>query len=408
LPGDEQYGSQSTSTSSVEHEPYRGSNRFRNAARRWLVRGLAIALGLFVGCAVAEIGLRLLGQELFRLGTKTYLVSGTENVNYHCYPDNYSGDLVGVPDVSQGSWRLFDSSIPPNELQLSELDKTPWCVEYRMSSQKLRDREYSPSPPPGVVRVLGVGDSFAMGVGVPVERSLFRQLNAMAGLDVEIVNAARSGSYIMHEYAQVEQLTGPLNCSRVLVVFIPNDIQPNETQIKQESYINDLINLRETDLDTHVNRISLSRHSRLFELVYRWRESRRIHDETIQWYLDCYDEQQNPAGVAMIKNIFTHYASLPTAKVALVMYPMIEGLDGEYPLAPIHRQVEGIAIEAGLPVLDLAPFFAGHNPSELWVHPCDHHPNSRAHAIAAKAIYEWLTTELPWFLDPRQPLHTND
>ncbi len=403
MPGDEQHDLQSTPTTSVDHKPHSSSQHPRTTARRWAVRGFAVAFGLFVGCVVAEIGLRLLGQDLFRLGAKTYLVSGTENANYHCYPDNYSGDLMPVPDASRGSWRLYDSSVPPNELQLAELDKTPWCVEYRMSSQKLRDREYPPAPPPGVIRVLGVGDSFAMGVGVPVERSLFRQLNALAGLDVEIVNAARSGSYIMHEYAQVEKLTVPLNCTRVLVVFIPNDIQPNASQIEQESYINDLVNVRESYLDAHLETHSLAGRSRLLTLVQRLWETRRIQKETIRWYLDCYDEEQNPEGITMIKSIFAHFASLPTAEVALVMYPMLEGLDGNYPLAPIHRMVEQFAIEAGLPVLDLAPSFAGHDPSDLWVHPCDHHPNSRAHTIAAQAIYQWLTTELPWFLDPRQP-----
>lgn len=374
----------------------------RSSARSWLFRAFAVVIGLLFGFGLAEAGLRLFGQNLFRLGSKTYLVSQSDNVDFHCYPDNHSGDLKPVPDGSQGSWRLYDSSLPPNELPLTDLEKTPWCVEYRMSPQKLRDRVYPPTPPPGVVRVLGIGDSFAMGVGVPVERSLFRQLNALTGMDVEIVNAARSGSYAMHEYAQVNQLTEPLNCDRVLVVFIPNDISPNEAQIKQESLINDLVNVRESYLDTHIETGWLTQHSRLFELVHRWWESRKIHEKTINWYLDCYDEQQNPAGTAMLKEIFKRYSELPNAEVALVLYPMMEGLDGAYPLASIHRQVKEYATEAGLPVLDLAPAFAGQNPSELWVHPCDHHPNSRAHKIAAEAIYNWLTTDLPWFLEPGQ------
>lgn len=374
----------------------------RSSARAWLFRGFAVFFGLCLGFIVAELGLRLFGQELFRLGSKTYLVSGDRNVNFHCYPDNHHGDLSPVPDVDQGQWRLFDSSLPPNELPLSDLAETPWCVEYRMSPQKLRDRVYPPTPPPGVVRVLGIGDSFAMGVGVPVERSLFRQLNALAGMDVEIVNAARSGSYAMHEYAQVNQLTEPLNCQRVLVVFLANDISPTEAQAKQESLINDLVNVRENYLNEHLDAGWLTEHSRLFELVHRWRESRKIHDKTIDWYLNCYDEQQNPAGTSMLKEIFRQYAELPNAEVALVLFPMMEGLDGDYPLAAIHRQVQQYATEAGLPVLDLAPAFAGQNPSDMWVHPCDHHPNSRAHSIAAEAIYNWLTTEIPWFLNPDQ------
>lgn len=385
---------------SANHET--ASRSVHSTPRRWLLRTLAIFIGLLVGCGVAEIGLRLFGQELFRVGAKNYLVNESANVNYHCYPDNYSGDLKPVPDVSQGSWRLYDSSLPPNELPLADLDKTPWCVEYRMSPQKLRDRVYPPTPPPGVVRVLGIGDSFAMGVGVPVERSLFRQLNALAGLDVEIINAARSGSYLPNEYAQVERLAEPLNCSRVLIIFIPNDIPPSDVQIEQESLINDLINVRESYLDTELDQAWLTRHSRLLELIQRAWTTHLVHDETLKWYLNCYDEKQNPQGNVVMQAIFKHFAALPNAEVALVIYPLMEGLEAEYPLAPIHQKVKQLATELDIPVLDLAPAFAGHDPRELWVHPCDHHPNSRAHAIAANAIYDWLTSKLPWFLDPQQ------
>jgi hypothetical protein len=52
---------------------------------------------------------------------------------------------------------------------------------------------------------------------------------------------------------------------------------------------------------------------------------------------------------------------------------------------------------AGLRVLDLAPTFAGRPTASLWVHPCDHHPNGGAHAIAARAIAAWLEHDAPEF-----------
>jgi hypothetical protein len=54
----------------------------------------------------------------------------------------------------------------------------------------------------------------------------------------------------------------------------------------------------------------------------------------------------------------------------------------------------------GLPVLDLAPAFAGQRTEDLWVHPCDHHPNGRAHAIAGRALADWLQRGVPGFLTP--------
>ena len=56
-----------------------------------------------------------------------------------------------------------------------------------------------------------------------------------------------------------------------------------------------------------------------------------------------------------------------------------------------------MARAAGLPVLDLAPAFVGQSAAKLWVHPCDHHPDSRAQAIAGNAIGEWLERDLRGF-----------
>jgi hypothetical protein len=47
-----------------------------------------------------------------------------------------------------------------------------------------------------------------------------------------------------------------------------------------------------------------------------------------------------------------------------------------------------LAKAAGLPVLDLAPVFAGRETTSLQVHP-----NGRAHEIAAKTVAPWIIAE---------------
>jgi hypothetical protein len=125
---------------------------------------------------------------------------------------------------------------------------------------------------------------------------------------------------------------------------------------------------------------------------------RRIVDGTIQWYLDCNDPAQNGANLQRLAAQIKALAEIPDCRVALVMYPLLESLEGDYPLQPLHDRVGQFARDAGLPVLDLVPVFRGQQTEKLWAHPTDHHPNSRAHAQAAKAIVEWLRQDVPGFL----------
>ncbi len=74
----------------------------------------------------------------------------------------------------------------------------------------------------------------------------------------------------------------------------------------------------------------------------------------------------------------------------LVLFPELHELDGDYPFENVHRRVREAAEGLGIPVLDLLDAFRGQDAADLWVHPTDHHPNARAHAIAASAIADFL------------------
>ncbi len=367
---------------------------------RRILQLAGVFVGLVVGLAIAEVGLRLSGYQLPAAHGKRRLVNLTNGIDYHCYPSNHSGELQPLPDYRRGEWRLEDGTLDANELPLEAVEQTPYCVEYRMSPQRLRDRVYDREVPDGVVRVLGIGDSFAMGVGVPNEKSLFRQLERLAGAGVEFVNAGRSGSYVQHEYAQVVEMSRTIDFQRVLVIFVPNDVPPSDELAERESEINDLINVRATLLRRRVQGDFFGRHSRVVQLVrWQWNTS-QIHNRTIDWYRDLYDPQINPKGLRILEQVYRHVATLPNVQAAVVLYPLMEGFDQQYPLRGVHARVAATCREVGLPVLDLAPAFHGHDPAELWVHSCDHHPNGTAHAIAADAIYTWLQAELPPFLQP--------
>ena len=77
--------------------------------------------------------------------------------------------------------------------------------------------------------------------------------------------------------------------------------------------------------------------------------------------------------------------------IALVIFPEFYQLDGNYPFEAIHRVVRETCQAVPMPVLDLLDVYRGKHPQDLWVHPTDHHPNEKAHKMAAEAIEAFLS-----------------
>ncbi|MHC5040319.1 MAG: SGNH/GDSL hydrolase family protein [Planctomycetota bacterium] len=363
--------------------------------RRFLFRTVSLLLGVLAALLLAEGGLRLFGIQPPVRRTKRVLTRG--NLTFHCYPTNPHEAFRPLPEVSAGDWKLFTFMIPPTPLPLEKLQETPWCVEYRYSRVGFRDREYPQNPRPGVHRIVGIGDSFAMGEGVPLSRTLFKWMEALAPR-TEIISAAMSGADFAQELEALPRIASDFRANRALVVFIANDIAMTGALADRQAYINDLINIRDEHLRAHESKAWYAGTPRILQLVGSTLEMGRVTRATIRWYLDAYDPKHNAENLEALAEGFRRLATLRDCRAVLVLYPLMEGLRSGYPLQPIHDSVMKMAETAGLPALDLAPTFRGRNPASMQVHPTDHHPNGRAHGIAAKAILEWLRRDVPGFL----------
>ncbi|MGD9645669.1 MAG: SGNH/GDSL hydrolase family protein [Pirellulales bacterium] len=368
--------------------------------RKFAFRALATLIGLVVGLLLAEGSVRLLGLGATPLLGKRFLAHPDkfQELFYFCYPTNPSGDFVPVPDVTQGQWRLMDYS--RRDYPLEAIDETRWCVEYRISPQMMRDRVYDPVPPAGVLRIAMIGDSFVMGEGVQLEQTLPRQTLELLGPGYEVLNTGRSGFSFEEEVPTLQYFARDFHCPRAIVVFVTNDIRPSDELARRQNLINDLVNIHDLHLAEFREQAWYAGQSRLLELVFSQWQMRRIVDDTIDWYLDCNDPAQNAANLTRLAAQIRAMAEVPDCRVALVMYPLLESLEGDYPLQPIHDRVKEFATAAGLPVLDLVSVFRGQQTESLWAHPTDHHPNSRAHEQAARAIVDWLRRDVPGFLEP--------
>jgi hypothetical protein len=79
----------------------------------------------------------------------------------------------------------------------------------------------------------------------------------------------------------------------------------------------------------------------------------------------------------------------------LVIWPVLENFS-DYPFASEHKFVRISAESAGFRVLDLLPFFSG-DATKYWASPSDSHPNAATHRKAARAIADFLETNLGGF-----------
>jgi len=358
---------------------------------------------------VVEVVVRMVQIAPPRLISKRHLIDHSvtdQIVYYHCYPDNLHDELAPVPNTQNGDWELTTYTLDPEKLPLNRLSETPWCVKYEHSSKGIRDRDYPDQPPVGVQRIACIGDSFVFGEGVPVEKTIARQMESLLGKKYEIINGGQVGANTLDELQILAAVVKEANCHRAIFVFIPNDIPIHPGLAQRQKYINDLVQIRDQYLDDYQKTSWHGGYLKSIGLMTAPFEMEKIKRETIQWYLDSYDPRFNQENLRVFQETIRTIPQIPDCRSVFVIYPLMEGFESAYPLQTIHEKVKAMAEEAGLPVLDLTPAFAGRKTSDLWVHPTDHHPNGKANAIAAQAIFEWLKKDVPWFLTPDEHLKT--
>lgn len=369
-----------------------------SAKASWRRRVVAVALGVVVALAAAEGLLRVTGVGVPHETSRTLLNQHDESVWYQCYDSDPNGELRPVPDVSSGRWRLLRNTIPAEPLPLERLPETPWCVAYHSGSQGVRGKAVTPVPAPGRLRIVGVGDSFAHGDGVPEDLTLFAQLQRELGERVEVVNCGLSGADLERTVRVLDWAVGAYRPDRAIVVFIPNDVQLSPDLEARQDLVYDLINVRAEQAQSEPSPLEALR---LVRLVTGALRMRRVTAATLDLYRDMYDPAQNGPALDRLRGELRNVVAMSGDGSVLVLYPLMSGFEQGYPLQFVHDRVRAMAEAEGLHVLDLAPAFAGQSTRRLQVHPVDHHPNGKAHGIAARALAEWLREDVPGFLTPR-------
>ncbi len=268
------------------------------------------------------------------------------------------------------------------------------------NSRGYRDKERTLAKPPGLKRLLSLGDSFAWGAGIEFDdtygQRLERQLGRRRHEAWEVVQLALPGMNTVDEASQLHEEGLAYSPDLVVVGYVLNDSEDSEAAEARRAR-EWAEEKREKREPRFLDRIALFRlvGSRLFATA----ENRR----RIAGYRSMY-RPDAPGWVAGRKAL-KHMADLCTEKgipFVVVIFPLFANPQGaDYPFADIHATVSAAASAAGARVVDLRPAYEGLRWDLLVVDgAADEHPNEIAHRIAAAFILKKLDDVIPWSAPP--------
>jgi lysophospholipase L1-like esterase len=250
-------------------------------------------------------------------------------------------------------------------------------VDFATNSRGWRDREFALERRSGVMRIVMLGDSFTAGWGAPYNHIFSKQverLYAEQGIKAEAINTGVGNWNTAQEVEYFFTEMIPYNPEIVVLNFTVNDAEPVPHE-KPPSL--------------------LLRHC--YSCVYIAGRSdtlmRQISSDPdwASYYLGLFGDGTTPGWLdakASIKKL-ADYCRQHRIKLLIVNHPELHDVQN-YRLQPITEFVRAAAKENDVTFVDLLPDLQRAESSALWVTPPDPHPNSLAHKLMARGIFDAL------------------
>jgi GDSL-like lipase/acylhydrolase family protein len=294
--------------------------------------------------------------------------------------------------AAEGAVRLFGAG-RPQPTGYAPVNTNRRAMRPR-NAHGYRDLERAIPKPPGVHRVLSLGDSFAWGASVEFDdaypQRLERGLTRRRGQPWEVVNLALPGMNSVDHAAQLEQEGLAYEPDVVLLGFVLNDSEDATAAEARRA-----ADWQQAPAGPPGGALD---HSALFHLVRTRLWATAENRRRISGYKSMYASDA-PGWIAARKALKTMGALCRSRGVPFVVaiFPLFGNpLDDRYPFPEIHRVVGDAAAEAGAKVADLLPAYRGLRWELLVVDGAnDEHPNEIAHRIAANLILHALDDVVP-------------
>lgn len=271
----------------------------------------------------------------------------------------------------------------------------------------LRDRDF-PDKPPGTFRILGLGDSFAFGWGVPAQASLYKRLEALLndsrpGGAYEVVNAGIPGFGTYEALHLLTSVSPAYDPDLVLLAFYEgNDYLNNADAPRRRAIVDGYLADLPAAERWSLTRLALRRSALAALLDEEWSGVRqklafRASIEKTKGYLlemkQALAERRVPLVLVFIPD---QDASAYRRPALLRLSDRL--LRGEDPFRP-RAELEAFCGANGIGFCRLSRRFEDEPGSDrLRLSPEDPHFSVEGHREAAGEISDWLSKH-PWALE---------
>ncbi len=251
-----------------------------------------------------------------------------------------------------------------------------------VNSKGFRGLEKGFQKPDGLTRVVFLGDSFTLGIGVKDEDTIpvtFENVIKAKYGDIEVLNFGISGSSTKQQITLLEEYVIGFAPDIVIIVLFLNDANRIGT-IKFLSRPHILTKVRN--------------YSFFINFFVGSIEKYFLHKTMIRHYQKGFME--GSSGWEEIKTALRNGKSLSKKhgfQFIVAVYPVLIQLDEKYPFRNIHKTIGNYCESLKIPFADLFNGFVGKKGSDLWVHPTDQHPNEVANRLAAAELLKFFNNQ---------------
>lgn len=264
-----------------------------------------------------------------------------------------------------------------------------WYVRHvKVNNWEFRDdAHYTETVREGQKRLTFLGDSFTLGHGVAnVEDRFSGKIRQAAEKTMpgrwQVYNLAKGGWDTRGQLDELADLRRRRFHTDILVlVYCLNDV---ETLHRENEIIMGMILLSEPS-----NWILREAYLPNF-LYYRYCHFNR--SDVAGYFGWLHDAYQGAVWVKQTAQLdaLRKWCRDQNTQLLVVLFPFLHQLQGDYPFERAHETIGNYFAVHGVPCLDLLDLMRAHSHQKLVVNQFDAHPNERAHAIAADAIWRLL------------------
>lgn len=305
----------------------------------------------------------------------------------------------GAPESHIGNIRLVDDPvlnwrfIPHSRVQDGKIG-----VVY--NSIGFRDSEHPKLKPPGVRRVVIVGDSVTEGSGVEADEIFSSWLQRILGPQYEVINLGMSGLNTPQEVHILEVEGLDYDPDVVILNFVLNDCDFFSEFHAAKQFVQDkdakIGLLGDIGIDPRIKRLLKSS---AFVYFLKSRVEHLIGMVTgkgeSNYYLNLWSQDYCHQRIAEGFEKLTDLQARNSFQVHVLIWPLLVEYN-PYAFAHIHERVKQEAEKRGFQVLDLYEAFASTSYRKLQLTAEDNvHPNGEGHRLAAERYVAWRREQAP-------------